>query len=169
MKFNKKKGLILILCLCLILPVIAYELPKPVTLNIIYEGSKEITDSLTSKATTAEKTIVLAETTDKIMAEITYPYQIPNTEITITDYQCIKEICGYWITAYRKGQEVYTNSPIWISPPPYLKTVSTSYDSKTNIQTVTLKESLQDAVNQVLSDYVNRQPIGKAITRNKDV
>jgi hypothetical protein len=95
-----------------------------------------------------------------------YPYKISGTEITINKYKCDEKmgICGYWIKATRNGKEVYTNSPIWISPPPYEVVVSESFDEKANELTVTIKESPKEAIEEVLQMYVNMQPLGKAVS-----
>jgi membrane peptidoglycan carboxypeptidase len=73
-------------------------------------------------------------------------------------------ICGYWIEATRNGKEVYTNSPIWISPPPYEVVVSESLDEKANELTITIKESPKEAVEEILQMYVDMQPLGKGVS-----
>lgn len=151
------------------------------TVKVVYEGNQTITAALVAAAAekskteldTYEKAVVLAVETDKVLAVEKYPYVIEKTEITILKYRCTGEICGYWIEAYRtneKGEreEVATNSPIWISPPPYEYQVSESFDSVKNEQTVVLKEDPKVAVEQVLQQYVSRQGLGKAVTGTKE-
>jgi len=130
---------------------------------IVRQGSTAITDSLSAKSA-AEKPSVLAKATDTKLKDERYPYLVAGSEVTILKYRCTSEICGYWISCSRAGKEVKTNSPVWISPPPYEVVVSETYDSKTNIQTVTLREDPKAAAEEVLRGYCDRQPLGKAIT-----
>jgi len=136
---------------------------KEPTVIIIREGSTAITDSLSAKSA-PEKTAILTTVTSAALKDVKYPYPVSGTEITIDNYKCNAEICGYWIHATRGGKEVYTNSPIWISPPPYEVVVSDIFDEKTNTQTITLKEDPKLAAEQVLQGYVDRQPLGKAVS-----
>lgn len=146
------------------------------TVNIVYDGARPISTAvsiaalgkLKTELNTYEKATVLASETDKILAAEKYPYQIDKTEITIIKYRCTVDVCGYWISATRNGQEIQTNSPIWISPPPYEAFVSESFDSAKNEQTITLKEDPKVAVEQILQQYVDRQPVGKPTTGTKE-
>jgi hypothetical protein len=132
----------------------------------VWQGATPIQSALASKSSV----VALKEETDKVMTKEKYPYMIEKTSIRIDKYRCDEkmQICGYWITAYRGGQEVATNSPIWISPPPYEIVVSSSYDEKSNIETVVLRESPKEAVEQVLQTYVSMQPLGKAVVGTKE-
>ena len=139
---------------------------KEPVVKVIYVGPTPIKDAIDAKAT--DKLSILKTETDKVMKKQEYPYAIGEgkTEIRILKYKCDDKmgICGYWISATRDGKEVYTNSPIWISPPPYEVVVSQSYDDKLDETTVTLKEDPKAAVELILHQYVDRQPIGKAVS-----
>jgi len=134
--------------------------------KIIYQGTTAIKTAIDAKSKSPE--IVLKEETDKIMSVQKYPYSITSgkTEIKILKYKCDDKIkmCGYWIEATRDGKGVYTNSPIWISPPPYEIIVSESLDIKTNELTITVKEDPKLAVEEILKGYVDQQPLGKAVS-----
>ncbi len=134
--------------------------------KVIYQGSTAIKNAIDAKTKSPE--IVLKEETDKIMSVQKYPYSIISgkTEIKILKYKCDNkmQMCGYWIEATRDGKGVYTNSPIWISPPPYQVLVSQSVDEKANEITVTLKEDPKLAVETILQMYVDNQPLGKAVS-----
>lgn len=138
--------------------------PKEPVQVIIHQGSTAISDSLASKSPATSKESILSTATSTALKDVKYPYAVTGTEITIEKYKCTSEICGYWIRATRGGREVYTNSPIWISPPPYEVVVSEIYDEKTNTETVTIKEDPKLAVQQVLQRYVDMQPLGKAVS-----
>lgn len=145
------------------------------TFQMVISGSDEITQSLTGK-TTYEKSVILSNKTDKELKPVKFPftYKIKNSEIQFEKYRCDipAGICGYWITAYRidaQGRhEVATNSPIWISPPPYVVAVSESYALSTNTLTTTIKEDLRGAITEVIQRYVDMQPLGKAIVGTKE-
>lgn len=178
-----RKAFLIVLIFLLSVPLVfAAELgdiingeEKYPTVVKVYEGSTAITDSLSSKAD-AEKPALLATATANTLKEVKYPYEVSGTEITILKYKCNAEICGYWISATRGGKEVYTNSPIWISPPPYEVVISDVYysDEKMEIPTadskealyekVTLKEDPKLAVELILQQYVDMQPLGKAVS-----
>jgi len=140
-----------------------------------YEGSRTITDAISVKPV-GGKSIVLTEVTETIMKDVKYPYTIENTEITILKYECTNEICGYWISATRDGKEVATNSPVWISSPPYEIVISNIYYADLNekepildaekavLEVVTLKEDPKGAIEQVLIAYCDRQPLGKGVS-----
>ena len=161
--------------------VIDYSKPNEnTTTKVVYEGDKIISSVLTAKAaeqsktelTTYEKAVVLAQETDKTISAEKFPLDIspkePEKSVVIEKYRCKEELCGYWISCLRDGKEVSTNSPIWISPPPYEVLVSESFDSAKNEQTVTLKEDPKLAGAQVLQSYCDRQPIGKAVVGTKE-
>ena len=138
------------------------------TIKVVYEGATPIKDLLSLK--TKANAVVLKEETEKVMSKVSFPYNVTKEEtkttFKIVKYRCDEkmQICGYWIEAYRDGKEVYTNSPIWISPPPYQVVVSESFDEKTNEITTTLKEDPKAAVESVLQRYVEMQPLGKAVS-----
>jgi hypothetical protein len=169
-----KRLLFILLCLFLLVGTVVFAadlgdvLPgdgdQP-TIIVQYQGSRAITDSLASKSS-GEKNPILSAATETALKDVKYPYTISGTEITILKFRCDKDmqICGYWISATRKGEEVATNSPIWISPPPYEVFISSSFDAKAFTSTVILKEDPKEAVEQVLQRYVSGQPLGKAIT-----
>lgn len=165
----KKTTILIFIIFLLSVPLVfAADLPKNILgeekqpiIVIVHQGSKAISDSLSAKSE-AEKPVLLATATKNVLKDVKYPYT--KSEITILKYKCDADICGYWISATRGGREVYTNSPIWISPPPYEIVVSEIYDSKTNIQTVTVREDPKAAAEQVLQRYVDGQPLGKAVS-----
>jgi len=151
--------------------VFATDIPDGVEPIIVvkYLGATPITNMINSANPNATAGILTSES-DLVLKFVTFPYQLPGTNTTVNKYRCDfqKQYCGFWINATRNGQEVQTNSPIWISPPPYLVLVSEVYDAKKNTLTITLRENPRDAVALVLSRYVDMQPIGKATTGTKE-
>jgi len=153
--------------------VTAPELKQPdenTTTKVVWEGTRTISDAITASVLTKDTAIVLKEETNKVMAAVHFPYNVTKPEakttFRIVKYKCDDKmgICGYWIEATRDGKEIYTNSPIWISPPPYQVVVSESFDEKTNEITTTLKEDPKAAVEATLQRYVEMQPLGKAVS-----
>jgi PKD repeat protein len=149
--------------------------PKPTmnettTVKVVYEGTRTISDAITASAATKDTAIVLKEETEKVMSAVSFPYNVTKAEsqttFKILKYRCDEKmgICGYWVEAWRDGKEVYTNSPIWISPPPYEVVVSESFDEKTNEITAIVKEDPKLALEQTLQRYVEMQPLGKAVS-----
>ena len=136
------------------------------TVKVVWQGETPIQDAISTKSVSTAS--ILKAETDKIMKEQTYPYLIASgkTLLIIKKYKCDDKmgICGYWIEATRDGKEIYTNSPIWISPPPYQVVVSESFDEKTNEITTTLNEDPKAAVEATLQRYVEMQPLGKAVS-----
>jgi len=130
---------------------------------IVVEGATPITAAVSGR-TEKDKPIVVANATREKLAELTggRQYKIPDTEISLLKYRCEPGVCYYWIAATRGGREVATNSPILIYNPPYHILVSETYDEKTNTLTQSVKEDPLGAVLQILSGYVDRQPLGKA-------
>lgn len=162
------KKLVVVLAIILISVPLAFaadlipgEEPQP-TIIVQYQGSRAIADSLASKSA-GEKNSILSAATDTVLKDVKYPYTIEKTEITILKYRCDKDmqVCGYWITATRGGREVYTNSPIWISPPPYEVVVSTVHDEKAFVDTVTIREdpktAAEDVLKRILRQATSRQ------------
>jgi hypothetical protein len=162
--------------------------PEEIPVRVVHEGNTTIKDSLTSKSASDWENAILTTATKTALKNVKYPYNVTSekteetktvvTTFKIQKYRCDEktEICGYWIEAWRDGKEVATNSPIWISPPPYVALVSniyyTSLDEKTvttditkaAIEVVTVKEDPKLAVEQVLQQYVDNRPLGKSIT-----
>jgi hypothetical protein len=136
------------------------------TTKVVYQGIPVIKNLIDAKSKSPE--IILKEETDKIMSTQKYPYSIISgtTEIKVIKYKCDTKngICGYWIEVTRDRKEIYTDSPIWISPPPYEVVVSEYFDEKTNELTVTVKEDPKLAVEMILQMYVDNQPLGKAVS-----
>ena len=172
MKSNIKtnpRWVVVVMLVCLLIHfVFAADLmdgleEKEPTIIKKYEGSTAITDSLSTKLT-EEKSFVLASATDTVLKDEKYPYVVAGSEVTIQKYKCGAEMCGYWLSCTRGGKEVYTNSPVWISPPPYIIVVSEVFDSKANTQTITLKEDPKGAAERVLTSYCDKQPLGKAVS-----
>jgi len=153
--------------------------PKPTisdttTFVTVWQGTTPIKDSLSTKSS-AEAASVLKEATDTVMKKETYPYDVASPAESKTTFKILKfrcdekmQICGYWVYATRDGKEVATNSPIWISPPPFVALVSETYDEKSDTITTTLKEDPKLAIEQILQQYVDNQPIGKPIIGTKE-
>ena len=142
------------------------------TYQTVLTGSDEITQAIANK-TPYEKSVILSNKTDKELKPVKFPftYKIKDSEIAFDNYCCKLDegLCGYWIQAYSiiGGQRVpvYTNSPIWISPPPFQVTVSESYSNETNTLTTTIKEDLRGAITSVIQSYADMQPLGTPVTR----
>jgi len=142
------------------------------TYQTVISGSSELTTLIAGKDP-YQKSIVLANATDKDLKPVKFPftYKIKNSEIQFDSYCCKLDegLCGYWISAYRiiDGQRVpvKTDSPVWISPPPFEVTVSESYALATNTLTTTIKEDLRGAITSIIQGYVDQQPLGTSITR----
>jgi PKD repeat protein len=140
----------------------------------VWSGATPIKDSLTLTSA-AQKPVILKTATSVEMAKIAYPYDVAAKAESPTTFKIIKfrcdekmQICGYWVQAWRSGQEVATNSPIWISPPPITALISETYDAKSDTLTTTLKEDPRAAVEQILQQYVDNQPLGKPIIGTKE-
>lgn len=142
------------------------------TFQTVISGSSELTNLIAGK-TPYEKSIILANKTDKDLKPVKFPftYKIKNSEIQFDNYCCklSEGLCGYWIQSFRiiDGQRVpvKTDSPIWISPPPFEVTVSESYALATNTLTTTIKEDLRGAITSVIQGYADRQPLGTPVSR----
>lgn len=130
---------------------------------VIVEGPTSITDMIQTTREKDKPSVVVVETRLNLLVQ-KYPFEISGTEIKILKFRCDVGVCYYWISATRGGREVATNSPILIYNPPYHTLVSETYDEKTNTLTQTVKEDPLGAVLQILSGYVDRQPLGKAVT-----
>lgn len=169
----KKQGMILVLICMMISTVIVTgdTIPEGVIpIYIIkYQGNTPITNMINSNDPSKMEGILTSES-DKVLKFVTFPYMLPNTNITVIKYRCdfTNSFCGFWINATRDGQEVATNSPVWISPPPLYTVVSESYNARKNELTITLKEDPIGATSEILQGYVDRQPLGKAITGTKE-
>jgi len=143
------------------------------TYQTVIEGSSELTNLIAGKDPYA-KAVALANATDKGLKPVKFPftYKIKNSEIQFDNYCCNLAIgqCGYWIAAYRiiGGQRVpvYTDSPVWISPPPFEVTISESYALATNTVTATVKEDLRGAITSVIQGHADLQPLGTPVTRD---
>jgi hypothetical protein len=134
---------------------------------ITYTGNRDISVALGSSTWAG---LTLATESKKKLDLITFPYTISTglTQTKIQKYQCTVDMCGYWIQSYRDEKEIATNSPIWISPPPFEAVVFDTYDTIRNEEDVTLAENTTKAMEQVLQDYVDRQPLGTAIVGTKE-
>jgi len=145
------------------------------TYQTVIQGSSALTTAMVGK-TPYEKSVVLANATDKDLKPVKFPftYKIKNSEIQFDKYRCdlSQGLCGYWITAYRidaQGRHtVATNSPVWISPPPFEVPVSESYSLATNTVTTTIKEDLRGAITEVIQQYCDRQPLGVPVVGTKE-
>ena len=145
------------------------------TYQTVIEGSSELTNLIAGKDPYA-KAVALANATDKDLKPVKFPftYKIKNSEIQFDKYRCdlSQGLCGYWITAYRidaQGRHtVATNSPVWISPPPFEVPVSESYSLATNTVTTTIKEDLRGAITEVIQQYCDRQPLGVPVVGTKE-
>ena len=142
------------------------------TYQTVISGSSELTTLIAGKDPYV-KSVILANATDKDLKPVKFPftYKIKNSEIQFDSYCCKLDegLCGYWIQAYRiiDGQRVpvKTDSPIWISPPPFEVTVSESYTLATNTLTTTIKEDLRGAITSVIQRYADMQSLGTPVTR----
>ena len=142
------------------------------TYQVTIEGSSVITDLLVGKTET-EKSTILTNETKKALKPVKFPftYKTKNSEIAFDNYCCdiSNGLCGYWIQAWRIDifgrHTVQTDSPIWISPPPYDVVVSEQYFPTTNSITVVVKEDLLGAITSVIQNYADRHPIGEPVTR----
>jgi PKD repeat protein len=177
-KAEETSDSVIILVKDVVPPVIDQKPDENTITKTAWQGPTPITAAFSAKAAEKSKTeldpyekaILLSDATDIIMKAEKYPLDISKdtkTIITIEKYRCTSEVCGYWITAKRDGQGVATNSPVWISPPPYIAVISESYDPVKNEETFTLKEDPKDATFQVLRTYVSQQPLGKGIVGTK--
>jgi hypothetical protein len=167
----RRIAILLLLIALLIVPFAsAWEPTEKTKFVAVWSGSKPITDSLTSKSYT-DKTLTLKVATDTVMSKASYPYEISKTATSfkILKYRCDNkmQICGYWVEATRYGLPVKTNSPVWISPPPVIALVSEVYDEKSDTVTTTLKEDPKLALEQILQQYVDNQPIGIPVIGTK--
>jgi PKD repeat protein len=154
--------------------------PTEIPTRIVYQGSTAIRDSLSSKSPMDSANAELSVATVSALKDVKYPYDISTSKddgtkrvVTIFKMQKFRcdekmQLCGYWIEATRDGQEVQINSPVWISPPPYQIVVSEVYDSRAKENVVTIKEDPKVAVEQVLQNYVDQQPLGKATVGTKE-
>jgi hypothetical protein len=166
--------------------------PKEIPVRIAYEGNTSIKNAIAAKSQLESANVILSTATKTALKDVVYPYNLTSskteetktieTVFKIQKYRCDEktEICGYWIEAWRDGKEVKTNSPIWISPPPYEVVISDIYYtaldekeittdiSKAAIEVVTLKEDPKLATEQALQQYVDRQPLGKAVVGTKE-
>ena len=153
------------------------KMNETTTVKVVYEGLTPIKDSLTSPSKTSSDAVILKAATESVMSKVSYPYNVTKAETQTTfkifKYRCDEKmgICGYWIEAWRDGKEVYTNSPIWISPPPHevfvsesTKIISETEFDKVIEKTVTIKEDPKLALEITLQQYVDRQPLGKAVS-----
>ena len=160
---------------------LAMTIDESTTYVTVYDGDTPIKDVFETSGnlvegqdpvelTSYDKAVALVEITDGMLVAEKYPYDVVNgkTTIVIEKYRCTKDICGYWITATRDGQEVATNSPIWISPPPYQAFVSETYNKDLNEVTTMIREDPKLAIEQTLQAYVDRQPVGKAVVGTKE-
>ena len=112
------------------------------------------------------------------MEKLTYPYELQKPEdagkaVTVVTIQKCRfdeptQTMWYWVSATRDGQEVAVNNPVWIYPAPKDTTISEVLDDKTNIMTITRKEDPKLAVEEILRDYVDRQPLGKSNVGTKE-
>lgn len=142
---------------------------KEPILKIVYDGPTPIASNLASKTLLSQKIAVLKDATVSAMNTEKYPLAI-STTVTIDKYRCEGERCAYWITAARSGRPVAVNNPIWLIPgnAPYHTVVSDVYDSKTNTQTITLKEDPKGAIINILQQYADMQPVGTPVVGTKE-
>lgn len=175
-----KKIFVLILACMMIIPVIAADLKTGGTetvgeaeitkevvpvLTVQYEGKTDIATSLAAKSSLSEKVAVLKTATVTAFAAEKYPIIAKNTSettnVTIDAYRCEAERCAYWVTAYRDGQKVYIDNPVWLitGNAPYHIVVSDVVDTKANTETITLKEDPKGAVLNIMATFAEMQPV----------
>ena len=153
----------------------------------VAKGELLVSDPLAdTKSLDVDKPKELGLAVETIMTNETYPYIIPTevskeepiegeTKVPVTEITIIKArydeettTMWYWISATRDGQEVAVNNPVWIYPAPKDIIVSEVLDEKTNVMTITRKEDPKAATEKILREYVDQQPIGKAIVGTKE-
>ncbi|MCK9591458.1 MAG: hypothetical protein M0Q91_05545 [Methanoregula sp.] len=141
-----------------------FDAESNITVITVIQGKSDITDALSAKLLSKET--VLKQATSEALKDVEYPYRVADSELTIEKFKCDEEmqLCGYYVSCIRDGREVYTNSPVWISPPPYEVFVSSSFDENTFTSTVILKEDPKEAVEIALGFYCDNQPLGKAVS-----
>jgi hypothetical protein len=143
---------------------LTYAPKKPV---VAYTGNRDVSALL---GTSLYPALTLATESKKNLDLMTFPYNITSglTQTKIQKYRCTADICWYWIQSYRDGQEIATNSPIGISPPPFEAVISDTDDTIRNEENIVLAENTTMATEQVLQGYVDRQPVGKAVVGTKE-
>ena len=168
------------------------KIDQNTTVNIVYDGTTPIKDALAANVQSSLKkggggkslqatltksnAVTLNAATDTIMKTEPYPYSVSNPTLsstgetlTIVNYRCDDNLnaCGYWITATRNGKEIATHSPIWVVNPPVDIVESRSMDTGANVLTVTMKEDPKKAIENVLTQYINGQSLGKGTIGTK--
>jgi hypothetical protein len=141
------------------------DIETGLTTKVIYEVI-----SIKNQSESKDPSLVVVEETNKILNNVTFPYSIIENQytfFTIEKYRCTGDLCGYWISAYRGGYEVQTDSPIWIRNAPYRIIISETYDEKTNENVIVLREDPKSAAEEVLQRYVDGQPLGPATVGTK--
>jgi len=143
------------------------------TFTTVYQGLTPIKDLTATKAP-SEMTATTARVVETKMKLSTYPYDVAKPVTVKTDikiikmcYDAKKETNGYWIEAYRNGQEVAVNNPIWVKPAPTDVLVSESLDEVKNELTVTLKEDPKAAIEEILQRHADGVGLGRAVTGTK--
>lgn len=150
------------LLLLAVVPVCAID--DKTTYNVVYTGSTAIKAALAAKTVPAADVLKAAVETELTKESFPFSLKTTSTDFTIDKYRCEKEKCAYWITASRSGKPVAVNNPVWLLNGnfPFHTLVSEVEDTKVNTVTVTVKEDPKGAIWQILSDYVDRQPIGQS-------
>jgi hypothetical protein len=136
-------------------------------------GIKVAKEELTKEqiaSTSVDKVPYLGLAAKAVMEKEKYPYVIEKTTITIikSRFDEPTQTMWYWISATRDGQEVAVDNPIWVYPAPKDVVVSEVKDDLKNEITITYKEDPKAAVEEVLRQYVDRQPLGKATVGTKE-
>jgi hypothetical protein len=153
----------LLLICCLVVPVFAAGekevLEKEPTIKVVRQGTAPLQSLAATKAPT-EKFKTIAIETQKLMRTGT----ITSSTVTIQKFRYDEKTgCQvFWISATRGGQEVSVNNPIWIYGAPSDVLVSEVTDTKINEITLTIKEDPKTAIEQILKQYVDSRPLGKA-------
>jgi PKD repeat protein len=144
---------------------------EEIPVRVVYEGATPIKDALVSKSS-GDKTESIGKAIEIEMKKQVYPYTISNSITNITIVKCRydskMQTMGYWIEATRGGREVAVDNPIWIVPAPYEIVVNETYDNIANEKVITIREDPKEAVEIVLTRYVDMQSIGKAIVGTKE-
>lgn len=94
------------------------------------------------------------------MLKFPYSVSVNGTELYVGYGWCNERLqfCEYWLSATRNGEEVQTNSPVWV-------TVSQGADLTGNENFSIIEGDLKVAFDEMLVRYVNGQPVGRQ--RNK--
>lgn len=153
-------------------PIPTFEMSEKTAFVTQWQGTTTLSQAIA--IIPDQKEAVVREAFETTFNAKTYPYEVKPLETKITDvtidkFRCDEKtnVCGYWITATRGGREVAVNNPIWLFNPPYATLVSETYDNKADVSIVVIKEDPFGSVENILQEYADRQPLGRATVGTK--